>query len=200
MHMHTHTHTHTHISAHELCFLTDTGDVPVTTFPSILHHRQAGATTTGQDQDSRHSLCSVHLGLGSPSVLQMVCGGRRPWKPGRALGPQGGGLVLGDRRRKNWSSLLVGTWPPTGAQHWSQGGWTGRAGEPRPVGPPTGHSVLKGSHKIEQLPLLIPEGSHHSRNLSPSAVTPLSPQPRATTHLVSIRISLFRVFPINGIP
>ena len=36
MHMHTPTHTHTHISAHELCFLTDTGDVPVTTFPSII--------------------------------------------------------------------------------------------------------------------------------------------------------------------
>ena len=30
-----HTHTHTHISAHELCFLTDTGNVPVTTFPSV---------------------------------------------------------------------------------------------------------------------------------------------------------------------
>lgn len=29
------THTHTHTPAHELCFLTDTGDVPVTTFPSI---------------------------------------------------------------------------------------------------------------------------------------------------------------------
>lgn len=74
------------------------------------------------------------------------------------------------------------------------------AGEPWPVGAPTGHSVLKGSHKVEQPPLLIPEGSRHSRNLSPSAVTPLPLQPWATTHLVSIQIPLFRLFRINGIP
>ena len=80
-------------------------------------------------------------------------------------------------------------------------GWLDREGwRARPLGPPTGHSVLKGSHKVEQPPLLIPEGSRHSRNLSPSEVTPLSLQAWATTHLVSIRISLLRVSPINGIP
>lgn len=191
------TDTHTHISAHELCFLTDTGNVPAACLPPS----QTGwwcnqdRTTPGQSPPST-LLCTP--GAGGAQAACRWCGGLPEKRQGSGLGearqgPLSSGWwpVLGDRREKNWSSLLVGRGPQQGH---NPGAAAGRA--PGLWGPQqatlSSRAATRSSNRF-----LIPEGSHpetcpHQQSLLL--------QPWATTHLVSIQIPLFRLFRINGIP